>query len=93
MKWIVGTFALLLLGLILKLNLLVYVMYVLAGILLLNRFFSRVWTENITAHRSCDAEVLEIGEKAHVEVAVENTGKLAVPWMLIEDAIPQEALN
>jgi len=93
MKWIAGTFALLLLGLILKLNLLVYVMYVLAGILLLNRFFSRVWTENITAHRTCDVELLEIGETAHVEVTVENTGKLAVPWMLIEDAIPQEALN
>jgi len=39
MKWILGTLGLLVLGLILKLSLLVYAMYVLLGILGLSRFF------------------------------------------------------
>lgn len=40
MKWILGTLALLAIGLVLKLSLLVYAMYVLLGVLLLNRFFT-----------------------------------------------------
>ena len=51
MKWILGTTALLLAGLFLKLSLLVYALYVLLGILLLSRFFTRIWTEKITVCR------------------------------------------
>ena len=54
MKWILGTLALLLLGLVFKLGLLVYAMYVLLGVLLLSRFFTRTWTEKIVASRHCD---------------------------------------
>ena len=51
MKWILGTLALLAIGLVLKLSLLVYAMYVLLGVLLLTRFFTRTWTEKIAASR------------------------------------------
>ena len=57
MKWILGTLALLLLGLALKLGLLVYAMYVLLGVLLLSRFFTRTWTEKIVASRHCTGEM------------------------------------
>ena len=53
MKWILGTLALLTMGLVFKLSLLVYAMYVLLGILLLSRFFTRTWTEKIVATRHC----------------------------------------
>ena len=56
MKWILGTLALLTMGLVFKLGLLVYAMYVLLGVLLLSRFFTRTWTEKIVASRHCDAE-------------------------------------
>jgi len=51
-------------------------MYVLLGVLLLCRFFTRVWTEQIDARRFCDEEVLEIGASATSKVAVHNTGRL-----------------
>lgn len=92
MKWIPGTLALLVLGMLLKLSLLVYAMYVLLGVLLLSRFLTRAWTDNIAATRSCDREVVEIGEVADVEVEVENKGRLPIPWMILEDALPREAL-
>ncbi len=44
MKWIAGTVALLALGVVLQLSLLIYAMYVLLGVLLLSRFFTRAWT-------------------------------------------------
>ena len=53
MKWILGTLALLLLGLVFQLNLLVYAMYVLLGVLLLSRFFTRDLDGNSTANLQC----------------------------------------
>src|SRR6266576_301748 len=93
MKWILGTIALLILGLVLQLNLLVYAMYVLLGILLLSRFFTRAWGEKIVANRQVDGDVFEIGASTEVTVEVENRGVLTVPWLIIEDFLPREALT
>ena len=92
MKWILGTLALLAVGLVLKLSLLVYAMYVLLGILLLTRFFTRTWTEKITASRQVTGEVFEMGETCEVAVEIENHGPLAIPWLILEDSLPSEAL-
>jgi uncharacterized protein (DUF58 family) len=92
MKWILGTLALLLLGLVFQLSLLVYAMYVLLGILLLSRFFTRTWTDKLTARRTCAGEVFEIGEGTEVTVEIENTGNLAIPWLIIEDSLPYAAM-
>ena len=92
MKWMLGTLALLLAGLVLQLNLLVYAMYVLLGILWLSRYFTRAWTEKLVARRICEGSVFEIGESTAVTVEIENTGRLAIPWLIIEDSLPHEAL-
>jgi uncharacterized protein (DUF58 family) len=92
MKWILGTLGLLVLGLILKLSLLVYAMYVLLGILGLSRFFSRAWIGQLAASRSCDQDVLEIGETAVMEIEVKNQGRLSIPWLILEDALSRDAL-
>jgi uncharacterized protein (DUF58 family) len=92
MKWIFATLGLLVLGLILKLSLLIYAMYVLLGVLLLSRFFTRVWMEQMDARRFCDGEVLEIGAGVECKVAVQNTGRLSVPWLILEDSLPRDAL-
>ncbi|HEY1786729.1 MAG TPA: DUF58 domain-containing protein [Verrucomicrobiae bacterium] len=93
MKWILGTLALLVLGLIFRLNLLVYAMYALLGILLLSRFFTRQWTERILVRRRCSGEVFEIGESCNVSVEIKNEGSLSVPWLLIEDALSRDAVS
>ena len=92
MKWILGTLGLLVLGLVLKLSLLVYAMYVLLGILGLSRFFSRAWIGQLAASRLCGQDVLEIGETATMEVEVKNLGRLSVPWLIVEDSLSRDAL-
>jgi uncharacterized protein (DUF58 family) len=92
MKWIFATIVLLVLGLMLKLSLLIYAMYVLLGVMLLGRFFTRVWTEQIEARRFCDEEVVEIGGAAECKVAVVNSGRLSIPWVMLEDSLSREAL-
>ena len=66
MKWILGTLALLALGLALQLNLLVYAMYVLLGVLAINRFFTRAWVGAIDARRFGGDDVFEIGESVDI---------------------------
>ena len=92
MKWILATLGLLALGLILKLSLLIYAMYVLLGVMFLGRFFTRAWTEQIEARRFCDEEVVEIGATAECNVAVLNAGRLLIPWVLLEDSLSRDAL-
>jgi uncharacterized protein (DUF58 family) len=92
MKWIVGILALLALGFALQLNLLVYAMYVLLGVLALSRFFTQAWVGAIDARRFGGDDVFEIGGGVDIKVAVQNTGALAVPWIILEDALSREAL-
>ncbi|HUD45472.1 MAG TPA: DUF58 domain-containing protein [Candidatus Baltobacteraceae bacterium] len=93
MRWILGTIALLALGLALRLNLLIYAMYVLLGVLALTRFFTRAWVNAIDARRFGGDDVFEIGAEVDVKVAVQDTGALSVPWLLLEDALSREALT
>ena len=93
MKWIFGTLSLLLLGLIFRLNLLVYAMYALLGVLLLSRFFTRHWTEKMIVRRRSSGDIFEIGESCEVTVEIENQGSLSVPWLLIEDSLSRDALS
>jgi uncharacterized protein (DUF58 family) len=93
MKWIFGTLALLAVGLAFHLSLLIYAMYVLLGVLLLSRFFTRVWTARIEARRFRSEDVFETGGIVEVKVAVQNNGGWSIPWLLLEDALPIAALT
>lgn len=93
MKWLLGTLALLALGLVFRLGLLVYGMYALLGVLLVSRFLARHWTGQLTAVRACDQDSVQIGESVAVSLRVLNLGRLPVPWVLLEDALPLEALR
>ena len=83
MKWFLGIAVLLVLGLVFHLNLLVFAMYVLGGVLLLGRFLARAWTENLVARRAPVDEVCEIGASIRMAVELENRGRLSVPWILV----------
>ena len=93
MKWVVGTLVLLWVGLLCKLDLLVYAMYALLGVLLLSRYFARAWVDRLYARRKCSQSVLEIGETAEVEVGVQNQGTHNVPWLLLEESFGRPGVN
>jgi uncharacterized protein (DUF58 family) len=93
MKWILGAILVLLIGMALELGLLVYAMYALIAVLLISRFLAREWTDHISASRSCNRTSAQIDEKAAVIVEIKNEGSLTVPWLLIEDSLPRDALR
>jgi len=88
MKLALCILALLVAGLAFHLSLLVYAMYVLGGVLLLGRFLARTWAQSLVATRVAVDHVGEIGDSVQVKVELENRGRLSVPWILLEDSIP-----
>lgn len=92
MRWMLGAIVLLVIGIAFQLGLLVYSMYALLGVILLSRFLARHWIEGVTAKRESNRLVAEIGDKVAVIVDVRNESGLPVPWLLVEDSVPKDAL-
>lgn len=92
MKWYLGALLLLAVGLVFQLGLLVYAMYALLAVLIVSRFLTREWTENVTAIRDCNRETADIGDVAAVNVTIKNDGRMSIAWMIAEDSIPKHAL-
>ena len=93
MRWVLGGIVLLLLGIAFQLGLLVYAMYTLLGVILLSRYLARQWIENLSATRECNRDIAEIGDKVAIAVRVKNDGGVPVPWVLLEDSLPKDALT
>ena len=93
MRWFLGASVLLTLGLMFRLGLMVYAMYVLLAVLLVSRYLARAWIENLSANRSASGSTVEIGETVAVTLTICNRSRLPIPWMLLEDSIPREAIT
>ena len=93
MKWLVAAVILLLVGLIFRLGLLVYAMYVLLAVLVVSRYLARQWIEHLSAERACDRTKAQISQQATVVVTLQNKGRLPIPWLLLEDSMSVEALT
>ena len=92
MKWFLGVLLLLLAALLLESSLLAYAMYVLLGLLLLSRWLARSWIGSLSATRTCKQLTADIGDRVAVQLTITNDGGLPVPWVLVEDLLPQYAL-
>jgi uncharacterized protein (DUF58 family) len=87
MKWFVGVAVLLLLALAFQLGLLAYAMYVLLGLLIVSRLLTKAWIGGLSAERESNRLSAEIGDTVAVAVTVLNSGRLPVPWILMEDLV------
>ncbi len=88
MKPWLGALVLLAASLVLRMEYVVYAMYAFLALLGLSRYGSLRWLGQVTVHRQCSRESAEIGERASVTLAVRNTGRSRIPWMLIEEGQP-----
>jgi uncharacterized repeat protein (TIGR01451 family) len=92
MIWWAGVILLLVVAIVFDLGLLAYAMYALLAVMLVSRFLTRRWAESLSAKRECNRTSAEIGESVAVVVTLQNTGSLPIPWVLLEDLLPREAL-
>ncbi|HTN01816.1 MAG TPA: DUF58 domain-containing protein [Planctomycetaceae bacterium] len=92
MRWILGAIVLLIVGMVFQLGLLVYAMYVLLGVLVVSRYLAREWIQNVVVTRECSRLTARIGETVAVIVTLKNSGRWPIPWLLVEDSVPRDAL-
>jgi len=92
MRWFAAIISLLIVALVFRLGLLAYAMYALLGILVLSKWLSRTWVENLTAIRECNRVAVNVGEKVAVVITLRNRGLLPVAWALVEDLLPRGAM-
>ncbi len=92
MIWVAAAVAILLLALVTGTSLLAYAMYALLAVILISRYVTRRWAEDLSATRECNRLEATVGDSVAVVVTVENRGKLPIAWVLLEDLLPKEAI-
>lgn len=93
MRWVLAAVFLLLVGYLLQLELLVYAMCCLLGVILVSRGLAFGWLGQVSAERECNRSRVQVGEKVAVVLTVRNRGFFPVPWLLLEDSVPHTALQ
>ena len=93
MIWFLAIALLLGLALALQAGLVAFAGYVILGVFLLSRYLAKQWVTHLTAERKCDAEPREVGESTEVTITLTNTGRLGIPWVLVEDLIAAQTLR
>lgn len=92
MIWPAAIVLILILAIVFRLGLLMYAMYAFLGILLVSRYLTYRWAAALTASRECNTLVAEEGDEVAVIVTIENSGNLPIPWVMVEDLLPRDAL-
>jgi uncharacterized protein (DUF58 family) len=91
-KLAITAMLLLLVAMLLNLNLLVYAVYSIAGVLLVCRWVTARWSQDITATRRKIPQQVEVGDDVSVAVDVAHVGTLPISWILIDDMLEKRAL-
>src|SRR6266446_1517796 len=92
MRWLLGILLMLAAALVIQSGLLAYSMYVLLGVFLFSRLLVRHGLNRVSARRVCGPNEVESGDRIEVEVSLHNCGPLPIPWVLLEDLLPEFAL-
>jgi len=92
MRWLIPALFLLLIAIVFDFGLLAYAMYALLGVMVLSHWLADSWSAQLLATRETNRDRVEVGESVAVVVKLENKGWLPIPWMLLEDLLPRQAM-
>lgn len=92
-RWVVAAAILLLVALLLGSAPLAAATYLLLATALAVRLLVRYWATQVSASRECNRVDVRIGDKVAFNVELHNHGRLAVPWLMVEDLIPAADLR
>lgn len=86
----VGIFVL---ALVLKSGIVAFAVYVLLGVYLLSRYLAQRWIMDVMVTRDCPNDPLEVGDSLESVLTIQNTGRLPIAWILLEDMLPEFAVR
>lgn len=92
LHWILIAAVVLAASLAAGLTFLAYAMEALLLVLVASRLLARQWISNLSAERETSRSVADVGDTVRVVIRIRNRGLLPIPWCLVEDLLPREAL-
>jgi len=90
LKWIGGAAALLLLAYATGSGFVVYSLYAVLLVMILSRLTIEICLRGFECEREISRAEAVIGERAEVILTVRNKGLLPIPWVLVEDLLPDK---
>ena len=89
LRWLIVCVLILVAALLLRVGFFAYVVYTLVGVLVVSHIMGRFALANVELERHCSRTKAEIGDNATVAVEIRNRKGLPIPWLIMEDVIPQ----
>ena len=89
LKWVAGVVVLLLFAYATRSGFVVYSLYAVLLVMLLSRLMAEICLRGFECEREVSRLELAIGEQAEVMLKVRNKGFLPIPWVFIEDLVPE----
>ncbi|MCC9602917.1 DUF58 domain-containing protein [Stieleria sp. JC731] len=90
-KLLAATAAVLLVGIVFGASLWILTAIVAASVILLNQYLAKTWATATIAKRTSGNQELHVGERFDVNLVVQNTSRVPVLWLLVEDLVPHWA--
>lgn len=91
-KLCITAMLLLLVAMLLNLDLLVYAIYSIVGVLFISKWVTSRWSQAVTATRRKIPQQVEIGDEVSITVDVAHVGTLPISWILIDDLLEKRAI-
>jgi len=91
-NWIIAALAIMGISFLIQSELMVYAMYALLTLIIASRWLTTTWINAISAKRSCSRLEAEIDDIVGVSLEITNAHSIPIPWVLLEDALPPQAL-
>jgi len=89
LRWVLLVSLALTLAYLFRLGFFSYAVYALVGVVLLSRAMGHYALVGVEQTRICTATRAKLGETFRVSVEVRNKKALPVPWLLMEDTVPE----
>jgi uncharacterized protein (DUF58 family) len=93
MRYIAGIALLLLIGLTTGATLLAYSAIGMIAIFAISHFLARKWSDSISIRRQLMSHEIEVDQRLQVAIAITNTSRWFVPWVIIEDVLPPRSIR
>ena len=93
MYWLLGITLIGFSAQVLGSGLLAFSAYLMALILISSRMLAWHWASGLRIERKMRCTLAEVGDKVRVKVLVRYLGLIPIPWVILEDLLPEDAVN
>lgn len=93
MFWILGILLIWLFSQAIGSGLLAFSAYLMALVLLASRLLAWHWASGLRIERKMKCRIAEVGDKVRVKVRIRYLGLVPIPWVILEDLMPEDAVN